>query len=276
MNRKLYAFLALAVLIALVPASAIADSPQAPAPVKTDATIIQPGFDLLLGDYLLFGLPIQDPVTGFYLLNWPVGGYLYRPATPGVPGAAADQYAWWFPGNFADPTQWIAGTGDSQVRRQTGVGTTDALGYFYGFFMVPRDEVWYPCSYPCKWKCNVYSIPLGEYVEMHSPAAITFQYNAPTLDQAIWWMSHEPLFWPWDMFWVDPFLGYVNPYYIPYDWTVIDASPFDTVHPLELWIVEEVSYYAAYLFENKVWGYTWKNTDLQVQYPEDWPFICGF
>jgi hypothetical protein len=275
--RKLYAVIALAVLIALVPASAFADTPQAPAPVRNDATQFVQGFDILLGDYLIVAVPIQDPVTGFFLLNWPVGGYLYRPPTGGYPGGLpADQYAWYFPGAFADATQWIVGSADSPLRRQTGHTYTDGFGYFYAFFMFPRDEAWYPCSYPCKWKCNFYNYQTGLYTEMHSPAAITFQYNAPNLATALWWMSHEPLFWPWDMLWVDPFLGYVNPYLIPYDPTVTDASPFDTVHPLEFWVVEEVSYYASYVVENKVWGYVWKNTDLQVQYPEDWPYICGF
>lgn len=267
--RKLYALIALAVMIALVPASAFADN----APAKSDATVIAPGFDLLLGDYIITALPIQDPVTGFFLTNWPVGGYLYRPPTA---GGAADAYPWYFPGNFADPTQWIKAEGDSPLRRQTGHTLTDGFGYFYSFFMVPRDEAWYPCSYPCKWKCNYFDPLQGLYTEMHSPAAMVFQYNAPNFDTAYWWMTHYPLFWPWDMLWVDTYLGYVNPYYIPYDWTVVDASPFDTVHPMELWIVEEVGYYASYIFENKVWGYTWKNTDLVVEYPADWPYICGY
>jgi hypothetical protein len=54
------------------------------------------------------------------------------------------------------------------------------FGWYYAEFMMPRDEVWFPCGFPLKWQCNYVIDPWT--VEYHSPAN----------------MVYEPgLFWPW-------------------------------------------------------------------------------
>jgi hypothetical protein len=273
------------VLVAtLIPTSAFAADPE-PEDAwldETPFTTVSAGFDVQLGDFVLGWNAAIDPVTGALLLNWPVGAYLHRPWTPTATandlGAPADVYAWRFPGTFADATQWIVGYPMSLWRRQSHNGgpvTSDRFGFFYFGFMFPRDEAWYPCSYPCKWKCNVLAIPQYTYVEMHSPAALTFVYtDRPAWGPAFWQAAHWPLFWPWENWAFDPVLGYINPYIIPVAQNVVD-NPQDTVHPLELWIAEEVDGYAISIWENKVLGYIWRPTDLTVEYPMDWPYICG-
>jgi len=84
MRRKLFVVAVLALLVTLVPSAAFAAKPPAVEGINaTEATITEPGMDLLLGDVLYFFLVTFDPVTGDYLYNWPVGIYLYRPDTWG-------------------------------------------------------------------------------------------------------------------------------------------------------------------------------------------------
>jgi hypothetical protein len=275
MRRKLFVVAVLALLVTLVPSAAFAAKPPAVEGINaTEATITEPGMDLLLGDVLYFFLVTFDPVTGDYLYNWPVGIYLYRPDTYGG-------YTWTFPANFFDATDWIAYDFESPVRRQTWptYARSDSHANYYAKMMVPRDEAWFPCSYPCKWKCNVFD-PYSGWVEFHSPKALGFTY--PYGADSAYYMTHYPLFWPWDIMWNDPYMGFVN-YYGPYPWydwywydyTVLDASPFDTVHPLWIYAVDDVGKWIMYSWENKVWGYWWRPSDLKVGYPEEWPFICG-
>lgn len=284
MHRKLFIVLLLVLVATLIPTSAFAADPEPEDAIlyETPLTVVNPlPFDIALGDFVLGANAAIDPVTGALLLNWPVGAYLHRPSTPvdlGGFGASADTYAWRFPGVFADATQWIVGYPMSLWRRQSHNGgpvTSDRFGFFYYGFMFPRDEAWYPCSYPCKWKCNVLGVPSLTYIEMHSPAFLGFLYtDKPQWGPAFWQASHWPLFWPWENLAFDPILGFVNPYIIPSAQGVVE-NPMDTVHPLELWIAEEVDGGAIAIWEGKVLGYYWRPTDLQVQYPEDWPFICG-
>lgn len=121
--------------------------------------------EVTLGDVWAFYFPFGTP-------GIPVDAYLYRPST----------LAGW---PFVDPpsfgTWWWTG-GDSEQRRQSwpAYQNADMFGWYYAEFMMPRDEVWFPCGFPLKWRCNYVIDPWT--VEYHSPAN----------------MVYEPgLFWPW-------------------------------------------------------------------------------
>ena len=127
--------------------------------------------------------------------------YLYRPSTAlGWPWAGGPLFGgWWWTG------------GDSAQRRQSYPAwqEADVFGWYYAEFMLPRDEVWYPCSYPLKWKCNYEVAPL--VWEYHSPAdQSNFEFG---------------LIWPW--------LG----------------NPMDTVSPLEAYMIGESGAGVIFPFE---------------------------
>jgi len=155
MRRVLYTTLALVMLLSVFAGSAFAGEPQ-----RADQNI-QGQLGEVWGFYF-----------GGYVPGERVDAYMYRPSTlTGWP--------------FVDPpiagTWWWTGT-DSEVRRQSWptYQFADDFGYYFTMFMLPRDEVWYPCSFPLKWKCNYIIDPFT--VEYHSPATQPFEAG---------------LFWPW-------------------------------------------------------------------------------
>jgi len=77
---------------------------------------------------------------------------------------------------------WWAAIGASEMRRQSwpAYQFADEFGFYFTAFMLPRDEAWYPCSFPLKWKCNFVIDPFT--VEYHSPATQPFEAG---------------LVWPW-------------------------------------------------------------------------------
>jgi hypothetical protein len=263
--RKLFAILSVVVMLSMIAPTVFAE------PTSVDATIVEFGGAGQLGTIFADAIPALDPVTGeIYPPGWPVEAYLYRPDT--MLG-----YTPWFPAEWNPATEYIAPAFESELRRQTwprnAVVAPD--GFFYFAFLMPRDRAWYPCGFPCSWQCNYYD-PILDAWEFHSPQAMTFVYRDPYM------MDHLPLFWPWDLDWFDTLLGTVNPYGPPpfyeyYDYPITqDATPFDTVHPVELWVVDEVSDFALRIYELKVQGYRWRWSDLTVSdYVLDWPFICG-
>lgn len=102
----------------------------------------------------------------------------------------------------------------------------DEFGWYYAQFMHSRDEVWYPCSFPLKWKCNYWLDPF------------TFVYHSPVafVPEIPWLMP-----WPWAL------------------------EPEDTVSPLEAHIYGEFWIYGLspwYIEPYEVTGYTWKLSDL--------------
>ena len=267
MRSKMFAVLILVILLSLVSSTAFAAEPQAPA-VGTE---VYWGGWAMLGEVWEFVVPAFDPVLGDptfgpFLLNWPVDVWLYRPDT--------DPFAARFPAEWAalPGPWWIKAHEQSGLRRQTypRFSQSDHNGWYYAKFLFPRDEVWYPCGFPCKWNCNVFwGAPIFTFTEFHSPYELWFSYpDLPT-------QAHYPLFWPWALDWWAPGLGYINPYYFDYPAT-LDPLPYDTVHPMEVWIVEGWADSAMYIFEFGLQGYQWKTTDPAVaNYYADWPYICG-
>jgi len=172
--------------------------------------------------------------------------YLYRPATL-VYDDVLDAWVseWPFAGGPWWGTWWWTG-GDSTMRRQSWPAWqyADAYGAYYAEFMLPRDEVWYPCSYPYKWNCNYVVYP-GDPVnppvfEYHSPA---YQGN---FELGLEW----PHFDAWTA-------------YVVGDWdaALAMANPMDTVSPLQAYMIGETGY--AYIFDFEVDGYFWKWSDLE-------------
>jgi hypothetical protein len=267
MRNKLFAVLSLVVLLSLVTTSVFAAEPQAPA-IGTETLW---GGWWMLGEVAEFIVPAFDPITGDsingpFLLNWPVDVWLYRPDT--APFASRFPAEWAaLPGPW-----WIKPEGESSLRRQSWPMYTgsDAFGWYYAKFMLPRENTWYPCGFPCRWECNYWSgPPLYVYDEMHSPYELWFSY--PDVETMTYW----PLFWPWDMNWLEPGQGFVNPYYVPYG-VGVDPLPWDTVHPMEIWITEGWGDTAMYILEVGMLGYQWKTSDPEVhRYYEDWPDLCG-
>jgi hypothetical protein len=272
MRRKLFIVLSLVVLMSMVATTAFAAEPAA-----TDQTIVFYGGEWMLGEVVEDIFIAFDPVTNEILPYHPVDVWLYRPDT--VYGADLNLgFDPMFPANW-NPADYIKPAWESALRRQSWPKYTESSfwGFYYFKFMLPRDEVWYPCSFPCKWQCNYYQPMLGW--DFHSPKMLWFSYADA------WTLSHQPLFWPWDIDWVDPFfpiLGFINPYGPPpfyeYYWYPLGqvATPFDTVHPMQLWITDAASGYAMYIAEMQILGYRWRTSDLKVgEYGEDWPYLCG-
>jgi hypothetical protein len=199
MRKVLFAAVALVMLLSLFAGSAVAAEPKR----------VEQNYIGQLGEvwFHYYG--------GFFPFER-VDAYLYRPST----------LAGW---PLVDPpvvgTWWWTGDG-SQVRRQSWPDWqfADMFGYYFTQFMLPRDEVWFPCSYPLKWKCNYIIDPYT--IEWHSPATQPFELG---------------MYWPW----------------LDYD---AAANPMDTVSPLEVWLVGETGF--GWIIEFEVTGYYWKWTDI--------------
>jgi hypothetical protein len=275
MRKKLFAVLSLVVLMSLLVPSAFAAEPMEPS-IGTE--VYWAGW-WMLGEVFIDYVPAFDPVTGDsvfgpWLLNWPIDVWLYRPDTNPFFDPIFDAEWAALPGPW-----WVKAEEESALRRQSwpAYQTSDMFGGYYFKFMLPRDEVWYPCGYPCRWKCNTYvGAPLGMWTDFHSPYVLWFSYPD------FWTMDHMPLFWPWDLDWWAPGLGWINPYGPPpffeyYDYPIwMDATPFDTVHPLEMWIAEAIDGKVMYIYELGILGYQWKTSDPEMGgYYANWPELCG-
>jgi len=162
--------------------------------------------------------------------------YLYRPSTlAGWPFAGGPYWGTW---GWTDT--------DSEMRRQSWPTWqhADGFGVYYAEFMLPRDEVWFPCSYPYKWNCNFVIYP-GDpinppVIEYHSPA---YQGN-----------FEFGLEWP--HFDVYTYLATAD-----FDAALAVANPADTVSPLEAYMIGESGY--GFVFSMEVDGYFWKWSDLE-------------
>jgi hypothetical protein len=270
MQRKLFVVLSLVVMLSLTVSAAFAEPNEPTAP---ETTFVIYGGEYSLGDFVEAAGLTFDPVTDEVLTYWPLEAWLYRPDT--VYGADdVVGFDPWFPAMWDLENDYIKPYYESSLRRQEEASQlSDAFGQFYFKFMLPRNaaETWYPCGFPCRWQCNYYNTLDGW--TLHSPKLLTYVYPdyrftdppKPYWPEPTWVLAHTPLFWPW--------ASSVYPYNLePED----DPMPFDTVHPLEMWIVEPNGMNAMYIYEMQILGVDWTPTDTQTgDYLEEWPFICG-
>lgn len=254
-------------------------------------------FDAKLGDIVQVFFPLFNP-DGFPATFWPVDVYLWRPPT--ILECEDGEYKYWslvmnpqkvdsgWPAPYDFPS-WFAGAWDNPdgPRRQSwpAYQETDIFGFYYAKFMLPRDEVWFPCGYPCKWQCNGYN-PWTDTYTWHSPWLTAYSYPPAVPFTPEWYYPlMYPMYWPykWDALygWVgDMFDAESSPWWYMSTFT----DPQDTTHPLTIWLAEGV--FDTYIdtwdaagtppwAEVEVTGYTWKTSDLKwAQWPDDWPYLC--
>jgi hypothetical protein len=176
-----------------------------------------------------------------------VDAYLYRPATAfwnpltldweelGWPFGVPTYGTWWWWDPMTIPEDWdMVVLNDSEQRRQSwpSYQYTDIWGFYYAEFMMPRDEVWFPCGFPLQWKCNYVIDQLGTMV-FHSP--VDMVYECRFLDPNL--LIVECLQWPW----------------------IFD--PQDTVSPLEVYLIDEYGF--GYIIPFEVTGMYWKFSDFE-------------
>jgi len=150
MHKVLFAAVALVMLLSLFAGSAVAAEP------KRADQLIQAQLGEVWGFYFGGYLPFER-----------VDAYMYRP----------DTTAGWPFVNAPVVGTWWKTDAESAVRRQSypDYVYADASGYYFTMFMLPREETWFPCSFPLKWKCNYTA-------QSHSPATQPFEAG---------------LVWPW-------------------------------------------------------------------------------
>jgi hypothetical protein len=121
-------------------------------------------------------------------------------------------------------------------------------GAYYGEFMLPREDTWYPCDWPFQWKCNWVWFP-GVPDLLH-PVPPDIEWHSPA-DQGNF---EFPLIWPW----YDEWVLWIT------DGDLLAAfgaaNPMDTVAPLEA-IVYSANH-DPWRVRWEITGYYWKWTDL--------------
>jgi hypothetical protein len=229
MRRVLYVLIVLAMLA--VPASSVfAVEPQAVEQL--------PGGEVYLGELLLL-------LEGGFLPFERVDAWLTRPKAvfpggwplatqPPVVGPTGNM--WWWTGPASEQRRWSFAETEGTVFE-----TADMFGVWGAILMLPRDEVWYPCSFPLKWKCNYYVE--GEYF-LHSPQTLNFLPSSTEI------FPPALRYWPWE------------------DLFGAAADPKDTISPL--WI--DIQNYGrpgpppegpiGVQYEVVVTGYDWKWSDV--------------
>jgi len=174
--------------------------------------------------------------------------HLHRPSTLG------EKWPWQCPVDDAEVVSdgpyygtWFASAPatDPTEFRQTFPAWpyANAYGAYYGEFMLPREDTWYPCDWPLQWKCNWVWYPGDPLtrpdIEYHSPA---YQGN-----------FEYPLIWPW----YDEYVLWDTENILA---ALAYANPKDTVAPLEA-IVYSAEHKPVF-FRWEITGYYWKWTDL--------------
>jgi hypothetical protein len=243
MKRTLVVLTVLLVLSAL-PLSVFADEPAWGTSAAAPDALARP---VLLGDQVTFDIgPVINPITGFPWAGFPIDISLYRPPTlTGWP-------------LFDDPLPgagWLV-VDESRFRRQSWPlsKTTNIWGLYQAKFMLPRENTWYPCGYPCRWDCDFYDGTTDTW-DRHGPYLANFTGVPFVPVQTPAEQLFAPLYWPNAIF------G--------------DPITLDAVHPLEAWSFEgDTTNALPWQWEFQVIGYYWKSSDLEVDYPADWPAIC--
>jgi hypothetical protein len=158
-----------------------------------------------------------------------VDAYLFQPSTVGATPAVWDDAVWPLDLQMPPEGAWWLELPESQQRRWsfaetegTPFAVADTFGIWGGEFMLPRDEAWYPCSFPLKWKCNFQLSPTE--VQYHSPWTVNYINLLPI--------------WPWA------------------------EDPADTVAPLVIDVQNYGTPRLGFQYELVITGYDWKATDI--------------
>jgi len=232
MRRLLYVLLLLALL---VPAGSVFAEPQVVEQIPDGMWVLG---EIWWTPDDLFGAPIWDPGER-------VDAWLTRPATLEWDDEL-DMWVkvWpfeWGPWNFwegwdvpwADVEPWFLGGLASQQRRvsyaEDWLYATQWGGY-YAEFLLPRDEVWFPCSWPLKWKCDYELAP--DVWERHSPQIVIVEPSDPSN--------------VWD----------------PEGITFLNWAPFDTVSPLVIDIFNDAVVPTGVQYQLEIIGYTYYASDI--------------
>ncbi|MEJ2207802.1 MAG: hypothetical protein P8129_02050 [Anaerolineae bacterium] len=221
MRKALYIIVLLAML-AIPFTSAFADEPQ---------TVEQiPDGWWLLGE--LWTTPAGLAATPLWSPFEPVDAYMYRPSTLGPDPNVYD--AVWPLTQAPILGTWWMEMGASEQRRMSYAEDyffANAFGGYYAEFMLPRDEVWFPCSFPLKWKCNYVIDPFT--IEYHSPAAMA--YECQNLDP----FTTVCLDWPWAV------------------------APYDTISPVTIDVFNTNAPFPwGVQYELEIAGMFWKFSDI--------------
>lgn len=183
----------------------------------------------------MFGAPIWEPGER-------VDAYLTRPST--LLADNPDTFGWPFtwgvsiwqgtgvPWETVIP--WFPNLPASEQRRMSYAEDwlyASQWGGYYAEFLLPRDEVWFPCSFPLKWKCDFEIAP--DVWETHSPQLVV-------VDPAL---AAEVLTLP-----------------APYDF-ILGWPPFDTVSPMVIDILDAEGEVGVQ-FELEIVGYAWYASDI--------------
>jgi hypothetical protein len=212
MKRVLYTLILIAMLA--VPGTALAEKPQV-------VEQIQDGW-WLLGE--IWWTPDALATSALWGPFERVDAYMTRPSTMlGWPLTQAPIMGTW----------WLT-MGPSEQRRMSYAEDyfyANWWGGYYAEFMLPRDEVWFPCDWPLQWQCNYLVDPFT--IEYHSPAA----------------MAYECQF-------IDPF----NLICLDWPWAV---APYDTISPVVIDIFNtEAPFPWGVQYELEIAGMFWKFSDI--------------
>jgi len=214
MRRVLYALVVVAMLA--IPAGA--------------AFAVEPEQTIAGGEFYLGELVLIE--AGGYVPGERVDAWLYQPSTLGavwpLEAQAAPEGAWWMEIGASEQRRWSFAETEG-----TPFATADAFGIWSAILMLPRDEAWFPCSFPLKWKCN-YQVAPGEW-ELHSPMTVNYIFPPEVAGLA---------YWPWTEVFGDA------------------ADPADTVAPLEIDVFNYEFPVHGPQFEVVITGYDWKWTDI--------------
>ena len=214
MRRFLFAVLVVAMLV--VPSTVFAQPPDDVAQLGDLGIYVVGGFIPLervdahvTRVSTLFGWP-WTPATGTYWMPAPQGEQrkltrkLYDPVTGDAIGSAVER--------------------------------ADVFGNFNKVMMTPpRDEAFYPCSFPFKWKCNYLVAPA--VMEWHSPVQMNY----------------------------DPFLTVLGLNYWPYLDISAAADPQDTISPVWIDVFNYNPLFPWGYHENwEINGMLWKLSDVDL------------
>jgi hypothetical protein len=229
MRKMFYVLMIVAMLV--IPASVLADE---------DAVEQVPRGGYMLGE--LFPMNI----TGFFPYER-VDAYLYRPSTLGgwphavqPPVLNPEGFAGWRLIGASEQRRWSFAETEG-----TPLELSNQFGSWSLELMIPRDEVWYPCSFPLKWKCNFFDDETFIW-DFHSPMDIEY-LPGNVLGVLVDWPAGTK-HWPY----IDGLWGVEN--YGP------DSDPQDTIHPLQVIVTSASGRGLEY--EVVITGYEWKVSDL--------------